>query len=104
MEQPSQAELSHENSQHHPPKHDLKLPEEKINTMAVRMAFFYKLMSGCGALAFAWATVVLLGGFSTLIKQKDFWFVTIIVFMEATWYITHSFTYESFAFDVFTFS
>ncbi|KAI5004151.1 hypothetical protein ZWY2020_031394 [Hordeum vulgare] len=44
-----------------------------------------KVMSGCGALAFIWATVVLLGGFSTLIKQKDFWFVTIIVFMEATW-------------------
>ncbi|XP_052164154.1 uncharacterized protein LOC127781246 isoform X2 [Oryza glaberrima] len=42
-------------------------------------------MNGCGALAFAWATVVLLGGYATLIKQKDFWFVTIIVFMEATW-------------------
>lgn len=73
--------MNQENRQHHP----LKLPEEKLNTMALRMAFFYKVMSGCGTLAFAWATVVLLGGFSTLIKQKDFWFVTIIVFMEATW-------------------
>ncbi|XP_002447430.2 uncharacterized protein LOC8065967 [Sorghum bicolor] len=32
----------------------------------------------------AWATIVLLGGFSTLIKQKDFLFVTIISFLEAT--------------------
>uniref|UniRef100_A0A0E0JJM4 Uncharacterized protein n=1 Tax=Oryza punctata TaxID=4537 RepID=A0A0E0JJM4_ORYPU len=64
---------------------DERLPEEKLNTMALRMAFFYRVMNGFGALAFAWATVVLLGGYATLIKQKDFWFVTIIVFMEATW-------------------
>ncbi|EMS46854.1 hypothetical protein TRIUR3_13239 [Triticum urartu] len=76
--------MNQENSPHNPLKYDHKLPEKKINTMALRMAFFQKVMSGCGALAFIWATVVLLGGFSTLIKQKDFWFVTIIVFMEAT--------------------
>lgn len=71
-----------------PPDDDVedKLPEEKLNSMALRMAFCYRVMNGCGALAFAWATVVLLGGYATLIKQKDFWFVTIIVFMEATWY------------------
>uniref|UniRef100_A0A0E0FME5 Uncharacterized protein n=1 Tax=Oryza nivara TaxID=4536 RepID=A0A0E0FME5_ORYNI len=63
-----------------PDPNDERLPEEKLNTMAVRIA----VMNGCGALAFAWATVVLLGGYATLIKQKDFWFVTIIVFMEAT--------------------
>ncbi|BAS72460.1 Os01g0522600 [Oryza sativa Japonica Group] len=68
-----------------PDPNDERLPEEKLNTMAVRIAFFYRVMNGCGALAFAWATVVLLGGYATLIKQKDFWFVTIIVFMEATW-------------------
>ncbi|XP_020171338.3 uncharacterized protein [Aegilops tauschii subsp. strangulata] len=66
--------------------------------MALRMAFFQKVMSGCGALAFIWATVVLLGGFSTLIKQKDFWFVTIIVFMEATWLFNNAKSEDQFFF------
>uniref|UniRef100_A0A0D9YBS5 Uncharacterized protein n=1 Tax=Oryza glumipatula TaxID=40148 RepID=A0A0D9YBS5_9ORYZ len=57
-----------------PPDHVVedKLPEEKLNTMALRMAFYCRVMNGFGALALAWATVVLLGGYATLIKPKDF--------------------------------
>lgn len=61
-----------------------RLPEAGLNGMILRWAFTDKAISGFGALALAWATIVLLGGFSTLIKQKDFWFVTIISFLEAT--------------------
>uniref|UniRef100_A0A0E0DLR5 DUF4220 domain-containing protein n=1 Tax=Oryza meridionalis TaxID=40149 RepID=A0A0E0DLR5_9ORYZ len=39
-------------------------------------------MSSLGTLATIWATVVLLGGFSTLIK-KDFWYVTVIAFVQS---------------------
>ncbi|TVU33421.1 hypothetical protein EJB05_25238, partial [Eragrostis curvula] len=38
--------------------------------------------SGLGTLAFFWATVVLLGGFSTMLSRLDFWFITAIVFIE----------------------
>ncbi|XP_012702802.2 uncharacterized protein LOC101774941 [Setaria italica] len=62
-----------------------RLPEARINhSIVLRWAFIDKAISGLGKLALAWATIVLLGGFSTLIKQKDFWFVTIITFLEAT--------------------
>ncbi|KAG2564905.1 hypothetical protein PVAP13_7NG105400 [Panicum virgatum] len=62
-----------------------RLPEARINhTIELRWAFIDKAISGMGKLALAWATVVLLGGFSTLIKQKDFLFITIITFLEAT--------------------
>ncbi|KAG8051778.1 hypothetical protein GUJ93_ZPchr0001g31862 [Zizania palustris] len=63
---------------------ELRLPEARLNGIILRWAFIDKAISGFGALALAWATIVLLGGFSTLIKQKDFLFVTIITFMEAT--------------------
>uniref|UniRef100_A0A0E0C304 Uncharacterized protein n=1 Tax=Oryza meridionalis TaxID=40149 RepID=A0A0E0C304_9ORYZ len=65
----------------------LGLPEAKLNWMILRWAFIDKAISSFGALALAWATIVLLGGFSTLIKQKDFWFVTIISFMEAARFV-----------------
>ncbi|KAL5226951.1 hypothetical protein ABZP36_015216 [Zizania latifolia] len=51
---------------------ELRLPEARLNDIILRWAFIDKAISGFGALAFAWATIVLLGGFSTLIKQKDF--------------------------------
>ena len=50
-----------------------RLPESRINHVIVlRWAFIDKAISGLGKLALAWATTVLLGGFSTLMKQKDF--------------------------------
>lgn len=67
-----------------------RLPEAGLNRTILRWAFIDKAISGFGALALAWATIVLLGGFSTLIKQKDFWFVTVISFLEATRFVSSS--------------
>ncbi|KAL6600475.1 hypothetical protein ACP70R_045275 [Stipagrostis hirtigluma subsp. patula] len=61
----------------------LRLPEETLNTALLCTAFVYKAMNGLGTLATIWATVVLLGGFSTLIKQQDFWYVTVIGFVQS---------------------
>ncbi|KAL6597001.1 hypothetical protein ACP70R_047135 [Stipagrostis hirtigluma subsp. patula] len=61
----------------------LRLPEETLNTALLCTAFVYKAMNGLGTLATIWATVVLLGGFSTLIKQQDFWYVTVIAFVQS---------------------
>nr|CAB3472214.1 unnamed protein product [Digitaria exilis] len=41
------------------------------------------LASGFGTLAFIWATVVLLGGFSAFLHKVDFWVITGIVFVQA---------------------
>uniref|UniRef100_I1PSB3 Uncharacterized protein n=1 Tax=Oryza glaberrima TaxID=4538 RepID=I1PSB3_ORYGL len=59
------------------------LPEDFLNTVLLCTAFLYKAMNTIGTLATIWATVVLLGGFSTLIKKKDFWYVTVIAFVQS---------------------
>ncbi|KAF0923189.1 hypothetical protein E2562_003400 [Oryza meyeriana var. granulata] len=59
------------------------LPEERLNTVLLFAAIVYKAMNSLGTLATIWATVVLLGGFSTLIKKKDFWYVTVISVVES---------------------
>jgi len=63
------------------------LPEEWLNIAILRTAFAYKAMNGLGTLATIWATVVLLGGFSTLVKEQDFWYVTIIAFVQSIGYV-----------------
>ncbi|XP_039129256.1 uncharacterized protein LOC120265422 [Dioscorea cayenensis subsp. rotundata] len=59
-----------------------KAPEKKLTLFALRLAVLEKAASGLGALGFIWATVVLLGGFATSMVNKDFWFVTVILFTE----------------------
>lgn len=59
-------------------------PEKKLTLFALRLAILEKVASGLGTLAFIWATVVLLGGFAVLLKDRDFWFVTIILLIEGT--------------------
>ncbi|XP_020186593.1 uncharacterized protein [Aegilops tauschii subsp. strangulata] len=59
------------------------LPEEWLNLAILCKAFVSKAMNGLGTLATIWATVVLLGGFAVLIKKQDFWYVTIIAFVES---------------------
>lgn len=59
------------------------LPEEKLLLSIFHGVFIYKVMSSVGNLALIWATVVLLGGFVTLIKPLDFWIVTTIIFIQA---------------------
>uniref|UniRef100_A0A0E0KYB0 Uncharacterized protein n=1 Tax=Oryza punctata TaxID=4537 RepID=A0A0E0KYB0_ORYPU len=62
------------------------LPEDSLNIVLLCTAFFYKAMNTIGTLATIWATVVLLGGFSTLIKKQDFWYVTVIAFVQSIGY------------------
>uniref|UniRef100_A0A0D9WCL1 Uncharacterized protein n=1 Tax=Leersia perrieri TaxID=77586 RepID=A0A0D9WCL1_9ORYZ len=65
---------------------EISLPEEHLNIVILCTAFVYKAMNGLGTLATIWATVVLLGGFSTLIKKQDFWYVTAIAFVQSIGY------------------
>ncbi|XP_020578219.1 uncharacterized protein LOC110023248 [Phalaenopsis equestris] len=65
-----------------PQPSSLDAPEKKLTLFALRLAIIEKSASGLGQLAFIWATVVLLGGFASALKPKDFWFVTIILVVE----------------------
>jgi len=68
-------------------ENNIFLPEECLNIAILCTAFAYKAMNGLGTLATIWATVVLLGGFSTLVKEQDFWYVTIIAFVQSIGYV-----------------
>ncbi|KAF3336926.1 hypothetical protein FCM35_KLT19512 [Carex littledalei] len=57
-------------------------PEKELTLFALRLAILEQLASGLGTLAFIWATVVLLGGFSIVLSRQDFWFVTVILVIE----------------------
>eukprot|EP00253_Pinus_taeda_P012890 PITA_12890 len=57
-------------------------PEKKLTLVALRLAILEKAATGLGTLAFAWATVVLLGGFAIVLDTPDFYFVTIILLIE----------------------
>ncbi|XP_066334813.1 uncharacterized protein [Miscanthus floridulus] len=56
--------------------------ELALNLSLLAEAFLQLLASGLGTLALVWATVVLLGGYSTALVRTDFWFTTAIVFVE----------------------
>jgi hypothetical protein len=58
-------------------------PEKRLTLFALQLAVLEKAASGVGKLAFAWATVVLLGGFASSLQTQDFWCVTVILVGEA---------------------
>ena len=59
-------------------------PEVRIiNKYAVVLAHGRFFLKSIGALLLLWATVVLLGGFVSLMTKDDFWSVTIIAFVQA---------------------
>ncbi|CAN6371905.1 unnamed protein product [Urochloa humidicola] len=59
-------------------------PEVRIiNTYAVFRAYVLMGLKGIGALVLLWATVVLLGGFVSSLKKKDFWYISFISFVQA---------------------
>jgi hypothetical protein len=64
-------------------------PEQLLNGFVRVLAVIERVGNALGTLAFTWATVVLLGGYPTVLRRglfRDFWCATIIVFLEAIRY------------------
>ncbi|CAL5086052.1 unnamed protein product [Urochloa decumbens] len=57
--------------------------ETRLNWFVCIVAFGEWAGNAFGTLAFLWATVVLLGGFCTALNPENFWFATIMIFIEA---------------------
>ena len=57
--------------------------ETGLNRFLRCVAFVEWAANAFGALAFMWATVVLLGGFCSNLDPTDFWYATAIIFIEA---------------------
>ncbi|KAG2576635.1 hypothetical protein PVAP13_6NG036183 [Panicum virgatum] len=57
---------------------------ERLNQIVFCVAFLEWAGNAVGTLAFIWATVILLGGFSSLLSTTDFWFCTVMIFMDAS--------------------
>ncbi|KAG2581527.1 hypothetical protein PVAP13_6KG171800 [Panicum virgatum] len=55
-----------------------------LNRVVFCVAFWEWAGNAVGTLAFLWATVVLLGGFSSLLSRMDFWFATVMIFVEGS--------------------
>ncbi|CAN6226352.1 unnamed protein product [Urochloa humidicola] len=59
--------------------------EKWLNGFVRVVALIERVGNALGTLAFTWATVVLLGGYPTVLRQdNDFWFAAAIVFLEAS--------------------
>ncbi|CAN6231286.1 unnamed protein product [Urochloa humidicola] len=59
-------------------------PEKMLNLFIRFVALVERAGNALGTLAFTWATVVLLGGYPTVLRPTDdFWFAATIVFLEA---------------------
>ncbi|OEL24469.1 hypothetical protein BAE44_0014512, partial [Dichanthelium oligosanthes] len=54
-----------------------------LNRYVLVQAYVLKAVTGLGYLVFTWSSVVLLGGFVTLLGKKDFWCLTGISMMQA---------------------
>ncbi|KAM3297991.1 hypothetical protein ACQJBY_039780 [Aegilops geniculata] len=67
--------------------------EKWLNLFVGFIALLERVGNGIGTLAFIWATVVVLGGFSTYLGD-DFWVATFIVLLEGFRYLpTPSFSW-----------
>lgn len=61
-----------------------RAPEQAITLFAFRLAILETAARGAGALTFVWATVVLLGGFSSFVTTTDFWVVACLLLTEGS--------------------
>ncbi|CAL4899274.1 unnamed protein product [Urochloa decumbens] len=59
------------------------LEDEYIFRRVTGTTYLLMAVTGLGYLALMWSTVVLLGGFVTLLHKKDFWCVTVISMTQA---------------------
>ncbi|KAL6857044.1 hypothetical protein ACP4OV_018426 [Aristida adscensionis] len=58
--------------------------EKELNNIVFGVALLEWAGNAAGTLASLWATVVLLGGYCTLLNSMDFWFSTVMIFIEAS--------------------
>ena len=60
-------------------------PEERsLNHYVLWQTYVLMAVRGLGYLALLWSTVVLLGGFVTLLRRKDFWCLATISMLQAS--------------------
>uniref|UniRef100_J3MNL2 Uncharacterized protein n=1 Tax=Oryza brachyantha TaxID=4533 RepID=J3MNL2_ORYBR len=68
-------------------KGKMAAPERQLNWFVHVVATVERVGNALGTLGFTWATVVLLGGYPTMLRPSDdFLFATAIVFLEAARY------------------
>lgn len=63
---------------------DPKWPEAEINRYARNMRSLFRCVKGLAILVITWSTVVLLGGFVSVLQKKDFWSLTVITVVQLT--------------------
>jgi hypothetical protein len=62
---------------------DVAWPEAKlINSYAKSMCLMALALNGLSVLIVTWITVVLLGGFVSVLETKDFWSLTVITVIQ----------------------
>uniref|UniRef100_A0A0D3GUD8 Uncharacterized protein n=1 Tax=Oryza barthii TaxID=65489 RepID=A0A0D3GUD8_9ORYZ len=67
----------------------LAAPEKWLNCFVRVVALVERTGNAIGTLAFTWATVVLLGGYPSVLRpDEDFLYATTIIFVEAASYHT----------------